>query len=242
MNRAGAIGECHIEEYKSNGVCVRCRGGYGHGPRVQVYDCAKGDYVTLEEDLCTARWASTGRHHIQGEVCGEPATEKIGDFCVCDYHHERMLDWRLRKTLEELRAVHAEQLRLDKERIHAQEFERARFSFVYYVLRESDGMIKIGTTRRPSSRFGTLKTEHGALRMLATHGGERQQEDDMHHKFRAFLVEGTREWFRPEPRLLRHVLRVRIRHEVYAKSLLPIVEVDEIRAMVRAAARKLKAA
>lgn len=241
MNR-GALRECHVEDHKVNGVCIQCRTGYGHSPRIQYYDRRAGEYVTLEGDLCTARWATTGVRNIEGEICCEPATKKLGDFRVCDYHFERMMDWRLRKSLEEMRALHAEQLRLDKERIHAQEIERARFSLVYYILRESDGMIKIGTSRRPYSRFGTLKTQHGPLRLLATHGGERQQEDDMHHKFRAFLLEGAREWFRPEPRLLRHVLRVRLRHEVYAKSLLPIAEVEEIRAMVRAAARKPTAA
>lgn len=240
MNRSGAHGECHIEEYKSNGVCIRCTGGYGHGPRVQVYDRAEGDYVTPEEDLCTARWAATGKFHDQGEICGEPATEKLGDFRVCEYHHERMLDWRLRKTLEEMRAVHAEQLQLDKERIHAREAEWARFSFVYYLLRESDGIIKIGTSRRPYMRFTSLRSQHGPMRLLATHGGALQQESDVHNKFRPFLAEG-REWFRPEPRLLRHILRVRLRHEVYAKTTLPIAGVDEIKAMIQAA-KKPKAA
>ena len=235
-----SLRECHVEEHKVNGVCIRCEGGYGHGPRVQVYDPVAGDYVTPEEELCTARWRTTGADHVEGEICGRPATEQIGDFRVCDHHHERMMDWRLRKSLKEMRARDAEQLRLDKEHVRTLEAERERFSFVYYLLRESDDIIKIGTSRRPYVRFGNLKTQYGPLRLLATHGGMRQQESEVHDKFRAFLAEG-REWFRPEPRLLRHILRVRMTHEVYAKTLLPIAGVDEIKAMIKAA-QKLRAA
>lgn len=235
MNR-GAMRECHIEEHKVNGICVKCSSGYGHSPRIQFYDRRAGDYVTLEGDLCTARWATTGVHNIEGEVCCEPATEKVGDFLLCEYHRDRLFGWEVKRKLWGIAEIRDAQIAADKERIQEAEAARGKYSIVYYLRRESDGMIKIGSTRRARSRFSELKTSYGPLRLLATHGGELREERDAQYRYDEFLAEG-KEWFRPAPRLLRHILRVRTRHEVHAGTRLPVAEIAEIRAMIRVAVR-----
>lgn len=232
MNR-GALRECHVEEHKNNGVCYRCESGYGHSPRVQFYDQETGDYVSGEGDVCTARWATTGKYHIEGEICGDQGTERIGDFLLCEYHRDRMLDWRFKKSRQDMLNLHAEQMQLDKERVREAEAHLRSRCIVYYVQRDSDGLIKIGSTTSPRARWSKLKSDYGPLRILATRGGTLQHEREAQDKFDALLAE-TREWFRPEVKLLRHILRLRTQYEVHAETRFPVVEVAEIRAMIRA--------
>lgn len=231
LNR-GALGECHVEEHKSNGRCHMCSTGYGHSPRVQFYDRRAGDYVTLEGDVCTARWATTGVNHIEGEICGEPATEKAGDFLLCEYHRDRLFGWSHKRTLWGIGEIRDAQIAADRERIREEEAELAKRCIVYYLQRESDGLIKIGSTTSPRSRFSKLKSDYGPLRLLATRGGMLRHEREIQDKFDALLAE-TREWFRPDPRLLRHILRLRTQYEVRDRTGLPVVETAEIRAMIR---------
>lgn len=95
------------------------------------------------------------------------------------------------------------QRELDRERVRAEEAARAEASRVYFVRRESDGLIKIGTSRTLAARMVSLKRDHGALQMLAATGGAHREETAMHRQFAELRVEG--EWFRPELPLLEHV-------------------------------------
>jgi hypothetical protein len=239
VNR-GAFGACRVGYEGVTDRCALCATGYGHSPRVQVYDREAGDYVALEGDVCTARWATTGMHHIEGEICGEPATEKAGDFLLCEYHRDRLFGWSHKRTLWGIGEIRDAQIAADRERIREEEAELAKRCIVYYLQRESDGLIKIGSTTGARSRFSKLKTDYGPLRLMATRGGKLQQEREAQDKFDEFLAE-TREWFRPELRLLRHILRLRTQYEVREGTGAPIVETAEIRAMIRAA-MKAKAA
>ena len=228
--------QCKVGDGRGGDTCVQCTMTYGHGPRFQVYDSEAGDYVTVEGEFCTARWATTGVRHVEGEICGAPADDKVSDFLLCEYHRDRLFGWEVKRKLWGIREIRDAHIAADKERIQAAEAARGKYSIVYYLQRESDGLIKIGSSRRAQGRLSNLKTDYGPLILLATHGGGLLEERDAQYRYEEFLAEG-KEWFRPAPRLLRHVLRVRTRSEVYAGSRLPVAEVSEIRAMIRAAAK-----
>jgi phage terminase Nu1 subunit (DNA packaging protein) len=49
---------------------------------------------------CTARWATGNGTHRAGDLCGEPATERVGDSDLCPYHFGRALDWFYRRRIE----------------------------------------------------------------------------------------------------------------------------------------------
>jgi hypothetical protein len=117
-----------------------------------------------------------------GEMCGDPAPHEAAGTFFCDYHYERALQW-------------------------AAEAGRTEGSLVYYVRRERDGLIKVGTSRVFASRFADLSREHGPLLIMAAHRGARREEAAVHRYFKALRAEG--EWFRPELPLLEHILKVR---------------------------------
>ena len=115
-------------------------------------------------------------------MCGDPAPHEVAGALFCDLHFELILQW-------------------------ASEAGRTAASLVYYVRRESDGMIKIGTSRTFATRFAALSQEHGPLLILAVHRGAHREEHLVHARFRALRGEG--EWFRPELRLMEHILKAR---------------------------------
>jgi hypothetical protein len=107
-----------------------------------------------------------------------------------------------------------------KERVRAEEAARAEASLIYYARRESDGLIKIGTSRVLAGRLATLKLEHGPLQLMAVEGGSHKQENALHRQFAGLRAEG-REWFRPELPLLEHVYRIMRERPVEAAPGLP---------------------
>jgi T5orf172 domain len=114
----------------------------------------------------------------------------------------RAEETRLEKgRLREVARLQAELAReVERERVRAAEAARAEASVVYFVRRESDGLIKIGTSRTPAKRLAYLKREHGALKLVAVAGGDHKRENEFHRRFAALRAEG--EWFRPELALL----------------------------------------
>ena len=162
-----------------------------------------------------------------------PRQRKAGDFLLCEYHRDRLFGWSHKRTLWGIGEIRDAQIAADRERIREEEAELAKRCIVYYLQRESDGLIKIGSTTSPRSRFSKLKSDYGPLRLLATRGGMLRHEREIQDKFDALLAE-TREWFRPDPRLLRHILRLRKQYEVRDRTGLPVAETAEIRAMIRA--------
>lgn len=115
---------------------------------------------------------------------------------------------RLDAETARLQAQHAKhqfrlQLELDRQRIEAEEAVRAERTVVYYVQRQSDGLIKIGTSRGLAPRMVTLKREHGPLLLIAVVAGSHKEETALHRQFKELRAKG--EWFRPELPLLEHV-------------------------------------
>lgn len=74
--------------------------------------------------------------------------------------------------------------------------EPAPGSVVYVLRRESDGLVKIGTSTRLDERVRTLRRVHGPLDLLFTLPGDRELESELHARFWQQRVEG--EWFREE--------------------------------------------
>jgi T5orf172 domain len=136
---------------------------------------------------------------------------------------ERALDERQRELSRWSEQLYDMKLRL------AAEFSRR--NVIYYLRRASDGLIKIGTTRDLPTRMTNLRREHGEARLLLTHDGGYDREDEMHEQFAALRVVG--EWFRPEPALLEWIVGQREREDIpVAPTTVPIGYILELAAAV----------
>lgn len=81
---------------------------------------------------------------------------------------------------------------------------------VYYIRR--NGLIKIGYTTRFAQRMRRLRPDD----LLAVEPGNLPLETGRHHQFAAFRVPHSegREWYAPEPELLKHIARMAHLYEV----------------------------
>jgi T5orf172 domain len=182
---------------------------------------------------CTARWATGDGAHRAGDLCGAPATERVGDSDLCPYHFGRALDWFYKRRIElpaERQREHEESLRQAAE---ARRLAAEARSIVYYLHRPADGLIKIGTSTDHRTRFRDLRREHGHLRLLLAYAGGHKEETEAHNRFAGLWVRG--EWFRPELSLLLEIQRIRRARDRQASQLPEQVPTTEIRALVRAA-------
>lgn len=185
-----------------------------------------------------------------GTLCGDSASSHDSPFPTCTAHGRQLEDWALEfasrqyeLTKQRRAELHADRMRFDRERAEqavalaagrreaaeaAAEAER-KLGIVYYLLR-SDGMIKIGTTINPKQRIGNLKTAHGYLEVLATHGGGHKEETRRKNHFADLHVGG--EWFRQEVPLLEWIVQVRKEQDGCASPLPPTIEVGDIRDII----------
>lgn len=77
-------------------------------------------------------------------------------------------------------------------------------SWLYFLLAESCGLIKIGFTSSPDTRVLRLRaTSPVPLTLLATVHGDRENEQAIHARFAADRAHG--EWFRSTPGLLAYI-------------------------------------
>jgi hypothetical protein len=193
------------------------------------------DWVT-----CTARWATGNGAHRAGDLCGQPATERVGDSDLCPYHFGRALDWFYKRRIElpeKHQREHEESLRRAAE---ARRLAAEARSIVYYLHRPADGLIKIGTSTDYKARFSVLRAEYGELRLLLACAGGRAEEAEAHRRFAAARAAG--EWFRPELPLLLEILRIR-RARGYQQRRLPVqVPLAGIRALIKATREQQAAA
>lgn len=216
-------------------------------------DPETGEITLLaDNDVCTARWiirAVGKRNRWSRNLCGAPAAGTVGGARLCDGHYRDALRWRRDFADAEVKAAMkaADDARRNAER-HAelerrQREESARRNTatswkadgpdIVYYLQRSDGLIKIGTSRRFAVRCATLRKQHGELRLLLSHRGDRARENAMHGKFAALRVTG--EWFRPEADLLAWILKVR-RLQANASTALPqTVPLADVEALARQA-------
>lgn len=77
-------------------------------------------------------------------------------------------------------------------------------SCIYFLRRERDGRIKIGTTIDLDRRIGELSRDNGPLSPLLVLRGSFQGEKEIHYRFQDDRV-GRSEWFAASDRLLRWI-------------------------------------
>lgn len=213
-------------------------------PALMIYSEAASKYEEADE-VCVARWATSGYGRHAGDICGEYAGYHIGDVDLCNHHYRRAVEgmradaiMRHKKTKDEIDAAVAEQWRQHDQ---ADRLEQERRSIVYYLYRPSDDMIKIGTTTNWKNRLGTHRAEHGDLILLLAHAGGRKAERDMHLKF-AKLRPGASEWFQPGRPLLSWIRRQRAKQRDQESNLPLQHDLGETRTLLNALdARYLKA-
>ena len=157
---------------------------------------------------------------------------------MCVLHYERLKVWAesliprtTQEAIAEAAAVYRGHLELEHDRAVQRARDEAMRGIVYYVMRDTDSLIKIGTTRKFPDRIATLKGEHGSLKLMTAEYGGAERETKMHRRFRGLRVQG--EWFRPALPLLLHIARLR-RHQLQAGALKPDVSLEEVVAMIRA--------
>ena len=141
------------------------------------------------------------RRDGQPTLCGR-ASDPASSLGLCCRHRERAardLPWAAQRQLDRL-----EQAMEDRREIEESEMRDA----IVYYLQRADGLVKIGFSRRWTTRLATLTNEHGSLVLLAAHTGGRPAERHWHHHFRKDRVEG--EWFRLSSDLAAHVEAVGI--------------------------------
>lgn len=81
---------------------------------------------------------------------------------------------------------------------------------IYAIKRLSDGKIKIGWTNNHfAARKATLKTKHGAIELLGSREGDREDERKCHARFEGYRIPrstanqppnypaGVTDWFEP---------------------------------------------
>lgn len=208
--------------------CNFRRRGLAHPPVLVVYDKGDRSYGVPDDAVCTARWATSSRQHAEGDLCGAPATEMVGDIDMCPHHYQRALEWFYRR-IEEMpeRVEQARRAAAEKERLIAEER-----SIVYFLHSEVSGLVKIGTTTAYRTRLSALQSEHGPLRLLLAVPGARPREAETHRRFHAQRAAG--EWFRAERPLLLWIKRTREAQSVHKETRLPDqVPVSAIRMMLR---------
>jgi hypothetical protein len=181
-------------------------------------------------ELCGARWATTSASHRAGDLCGQPATETIGDVALCPHHFQRALGWFYRRKIELPEQVQREASAARLRAAHQARLEAEARSIVYATRRTSDGLIKIGTTAHYRKRMTDLRAEHGELRLFLAMPGGYREETEIHGRFTALWVEG--EWFRPGRPLLWWILRMRGAHSFPETRLPKAVPLREIRALM----------
>lgn len=68
-------------------------------------------------------------------------------------------------------------------------------TYVYFILNENDGLVKIGYSKNPWSRCKQLQTGNGnKLKLIYYVFGDKDVEYAMHLRFKDFKVRG--EWFK----------------------------------------------
>jgi Meiotically Up-regulated Gene 113 (MUG113) protein len=193
-------------------------------PVLLRWDQEAEDWALADGSVCMARWASGGITHARGDVCGQQATREIGDIPVCQHHYDRAGQWAWDAARKERRAIERARQSLDDERKHldkaldrrdkrrremtecSRAAELKAASLIYYIMR-SDRLIKIGTTARVTARMRTLEDQYGEIRLLLTHPGDRQAEQQLHREFSAWRWRG--EWFHPGKPLIEHIRLIR---------------------------------
>lgn len=86
----------------------------------------------------------------------------------------------------------------------ADDYEDERIvTYNYFMLRESDGAIKIGYSFQPEHRALQLRRDHGNMKIIATMEGDLDAERLLHLRFEEYRMDG--EFFRYEGALAEYL-------------------------------------
>jgi hypothetical protein len=208
-----------------------CEVSYENPAHVLVYDERMGMTRIAERLVCVATWSAS-----EATLCGDPVYRTIAGMGLCVKHWDAVAKWReefpaaeREEMIAARRARELDYIRQEAEHRLEVEQRRRELGIVYY-LRRDDGLIKIGTTWRPASRMGTLRREHGDLRLLLTHSGTHHEEHALHRRFGELRVTG--EWFLTRKRLTDWIRKCRL-DPLYAEQPDEIVSMDVIREVCR---------
>jgi hypothetical protein len=84
-------------------------------------------------------------------------------------------------------------------------------SYVYFIREGSDGLVKIGYSKRVHTRIRALSTQAGRqMRLLAAMPGGKAEERELHQRFADARAMG--EWFRPVAELLAEIEKIAATH------------------------------
>jgi hypothetical protein len=193
-------------------------------PVIAVWDASVNGYVRASARVCVAGDST-------GSLCGDEVSRRLGDIGLCAHHYDR--------ALYDRRAIFRQEDEHYGWSFEARQWDADAAEIVYYLLRESDGLIKIGTSAVFRQRLGDLRAEHGTLRLLLTHRGDRECEQGMHRRFKDLRVGGG-EWFLPGKPLMAWILEARRRQEkIVPPGLLPgTVALSEVIPVIKAARRR----
>ena len=172
------------------------------------------------------------------ELCARPSTAVIAGLSLCERHEAHLRAWLERQLDERIAAderARAETIEQAVGRrllaLEAEKDAAHREASVIYYVRRSDGLIKIGTTARFSHRMAALRKEHGSLKILLTHPGDRDREQQLHLKFRELRVEG--EWFRNTKRLAMWIRKCRMDPAIAHRQHAAVVDEDALKTLLR---------
>lgn len=178
-------------------------------------------------------------------LCGARAPRTIGPVNLCEEHYLEAAAWREQlpenarlADIADRRGAELDRARREMEHRATLEQLRRERAIIYY-LRRSDGLIKIGTSHNPSSRFSTLTKEHGPLQLLLTHSGGYERERELHEKFAELAAGG--EWFVARKRLTDWIRKCRLDPAIAAGQLPRTVSMDVIREVCREGTRASRA-
>ena len=82
-------------------------------------------------------------------------------------------------------------------------------SVIYFVERKSDGAIKIGTSKKLSTRMKQIARKHGSLEILGIMSGSKKEERTIQRFFKSFKIEQgiNKEYFYPEAPIIRFIAK-----------------------------------
>lgn len=163
--------------------------------------CARiGRLSTPEEanDATDKRW-TLARQSKWTKARIEIVRELMYRIPLC-VQHGHMVEELLMQQLELYREYENERRRAAE----AEEAERRKDEAIVYYVRMPNGNIKIGTTTRPDSRFRSLQGYGEPIQVLATHSGDRFDEDRIHRQFNHLRID-KRELFTPGEDLMQHI-------------------------------------
>lgn len=145
---------------------------YVSGPFVSIHTIGSQIFSYRENPSDDEMWFMSG------------FVEAIGDLADSTYE-------AIREGVEHIQQVRRE---IAQSKVIVYEHAGIEFQQFVYLMRHSNGLIKIGFSRNPQSREKTLQAEDPRLEMIFSVESERSTERRLHQIFDSLRVRG--EWFR----------------------------------------------